>query len=105
MGNFVYLPGSHRTQVVAHYDTHDHAPEEHILCVKRGTMPIMHCNAYCPSWICEADRHQNSKMWLDSPNREQRIIMRSYESGYARTKPPASCFFPVLESRYGERRR
>ena len=48
MGNFVYLPGSHRTQVVAHCDTHDHTPEEHILCVKRGTMTIMHVQHVVP---------------------------------------------------------
>jgi hypothetical protein len=121
MGNFVYLPGSHRTQIVEQYDTHDHAPGEHILCVKRGTMTIMHCNtwhrvepnesdivrkniflAYCPSWLCEADRHQCAPEWLDTLNREQRIIMRSYESGYARTKPAAGEFPLFLDRETGE---
>ncbi len=121
MGNFVYMPGSHRTQVLEHYDTHDTVPGEHILCVKRGTMTIMHCGtwhrvepnetdtvrkniflAYCPSWICEADRHQSTPEWLETLNREQRIIMRSYDSGYARTKPPASEFPLFLDRETGE---
>ena len=111
MGNFVYMPGSHRTQYFDYYDTHESVPGEKILKVKRGTMSIMHCNtwhrvepnntdklrkniflAYCPSWVCEADRHKCSPEWLDTLNREQRIIMRSYDSGYARTKPAASEF-------------
>ena len=111
MGNFVYMPGSHRSQYFDAYDTHDSVPGEKILKVKRGTMTLMHCNtwhrvepnntdvlrkniflAYCPSWVCEADRHQCAPEWLSTLNREQRIIMRSYASGYARTKPEASEF-------------
>jgi hypothetical protein len=111
MGNFVYMPGSHRSQYFDHYDTHESVPGEKILKVKRGTMTIMHCDtwhrvepnntdvlrkniflAYCPSWVVEADRHQCSPEWLETLNREQRIIMRSYTGGYARTKPAASEF-------------
>lgn len=120
MGNFVYMPGSHRSQYFDAYDTHDSVPGEKILKVKRGTMTLMHCNtwhrvepnnsdtlrkniflAYCPSWVCEADRHQCSPEWLDSINREQRIIMRSYDSGYARTKPAASEFPLFLDRESG----
>jgi hypothetical protein len=116
MGNFVYMPGSHRSQYLDAYDTHDSVPGERVLKVKRGTMTMMHCNtwhrvepnntdvlrkniflAYCPSWVCEADRHQCSPEWLETLNREQRIIMRSYDSGYARTKPAASEFPLFLE--------
>ncbi|MCZ6633988.1 MAG: phytanoyl-CoA dioxygenase family protein [bacterium] len=111
MGNFVYMPGSHKGQYFDFYDTHDNVPGEKILCPRRGTMTFMHCStwhrvapnntdtvrkniflAYCPSWVCEADRHQCSPYWLDTLNREQRIIMRSYGTGYARTKPAASEF-------------
>lgn len=120
MGNFVYLPGSHRSQVLKHYDTHDSVPGERILCVKRGTMTLMHCGtwhrvepnetdvmrkniflAYCPSWICEADRHKCDPAWLCTLNREQRIIMRSYDSGYARTKPPGDDFPLFLDRETG----
>ena len=117
MGNFVYMPGSHKGQYFDFYDTHDSVPGEKILCPKRGTMTFMHCNtwhrvapnntdtvrkniflAYCPSWVCEADRHQCSPDWLATLNREQRILMRSYNSGYARTKP-ASSEFPLFLDR------
>lgn len=120
MGNFVYLPGSHRSQYMDAYDTHDSVPGEKILKVRRGTMTLMHCNtwhrvepnhsdvlrkniflAYCPSWICEADRHQCSPEWLETLNREQRIIMRSYSGGYARTKPAASEFPLFLDREDG----
>lgn len=119
MGNFVYMPGSHRSQYFDYYDTHESVPGEKILTVKKGTMTLMHCNtwhrvepnntdqvrkniflAYCPSWVCEADRHQCSPEWLETLNREQRIIMRSYEGGYARTKPAAS-EFPLFLDREG----
>ncbi len=79
------------------------------MCIPRGTITLMHCNlwhrvepnesdvlrkniflAYCPSWVCEADRHQSSPQWLETLNREQRIIMRSYDYGYDRAKPKAS---------------
>ena len=109
MGNFVYMPGSHRTHYLRGYDTHESLPGERILTLKAGTMTLMHASlwhrvepnlsdvvrkniflAYCPSWICEADRHRSNDAWLKTLNREQRIIMRSYSSPYARTKPPES---------------
>lgn len=121
MGNFVCMPGSHRQQYFDHYDTHDSVPGEMILKVPKGTMTLMHCNtwhrvepnhsdvvrkniflAYCPSWVCEADRHQSDPDWLASLNREQRIIMRSYTGGYARTKPPAEDFPLFLDRETGE---
>jgi hypothetical protein len=111
MGNFVYMPGSHKSQEMDAYTTHESVSGERILCCKRGTMTMMHCGtwhrvepnesdtvrkniflAYCPSWVCEADRHQSSPEWLATLNREQRIIMRSYTHGYDRTKPPADDF-------------
>lgn len=120
MGNFVCMPGSHRSQVFDSYDTHESVPGEKIFSVRKGTMTLMHCNtwhrvepnetdvvrkniflAYCPSWICEADRHQSSPEWLETLNREQRIIMRSYPKGYGRTKPPAEDFPLFLDRETG----
>ncbi|MBM3215566.1 phytanoyl-CoA dioxygenase family protein [Candidatus Poribacteria bacterium] len=108
MGNFVYLPGSHRSQTMPAYTTHESVPGEKVLCCRAGTITLMHCNvwhrvepndsdavrkniflAYCPSWVCEADRLKSSDEWLGTLNREQRIIMRAYGHAYARTKPPA----------------
>lgn len=120
MGNFVCMPGSHRSQYFERYDTHDSVPGEKVLCCPRGTMTLMHCGtwhrvepnesdvvrkniflAYCPSWVCEADRHQSSPEWLKTLNREQRIIMRSYAGGYDRTKPPAEDFPLFLDRETG----
>ena len=42
MGNFVYLPGSQRSQYLSGYDTHDSLPGEKVLCVPKGSMTIMH---------------------------------------------------------------
>ena len=120
MGTFVYMPGSHRAQYFEQYTTHESVPGEKTLRVPRGTMTLTHCNtwhrvepnesdvtrkniflAYCPSWVCEADRHQSSPQWLETLNREQRIMMRSYSNGYARTKPPAEDFPLFLERETG----
>ena len=57
--------------------------------------------AYCPSWICDADRHRSDPEWLQTLNREQRIIMRSYEKGYDRTKPPKEDFPLFLDRESG----
>jgi hypothetical protein len=107
MGNFVYVPGSHRTQYIEGYDTHDSVPGERVVTLRAGTMTLMHASlwhrvepndsdvtrknifyAYCPSWVCEGDRHRSSPEWLAGLTREQRIIMRGYDGAYARTKPP-----------------
>ncbi|HIB88865.1 TPA: hypothetical protein EYO57_16990 [Candidatus Poribacteria bacterium] len=119
MGNFVCMPGSHRQQYFEGYRTHESMLDEKILCCKAGTMTIMHCGtwhrvepnesdvvrkniflAYCPSWVCEADRVQCDSEWLETLNREQRIIMRS-RHGYARTKPPKADFPLFLERETG----
>ena len=111
MGNLVVLPGSHRKQYMDAYDTHESIEGEHILQVKKGTMTVMHSSiwhrvepneqdvtryniflAYCPSWITAADRIQSDPEWLKTLNREQRIIMRSYQHGYHRAKPPLEEF-------------
>ena len=119
MGNFVCMPGSHRQQYLDGYTTHESMPGEKILRCRAGTMTIMHCGlwhrvepnesdvvrkniflAYCPSWICEADRVQCDPEWLGTLNREQRIIMRSHD-GYGRTKPPKGDFPLFLDRETG----
>jgi len=111
MGNFVYMPGSHRTEYLDQYDTHEPAPGEKVLEVRAGTMTIMYHSlwhrvepnesdvtrmnlflAYCPSWITPSDRYQSDPEWLGTLTREQRIIMRSYAHPYSNAKPPASDF-------------
>lgn len=111
MGNLVVLPGSHRKQYLDAYDTHDSLPSEMILKPRRGTMTVMHSSiwhrvepnfsqvtrknffiAYCPSWLTAADRITSDPDWLATVNREQRIIMRSYDHGYHHAKPPLSEF-------------
>jgi hypothetical protein len=120
MGNLVILPRSHRNQYLAQYDTYDSIPGEKILCLRKGTMTIMHCGlwhrvevnksgierrnifvAYCPSWITEADRFGSNTQWLETLTRERRIIMRSYSYGYDRTKPPARDFPLFLDRETG----
>jgi hypothetical protein len=107
MGNLTVLPGSHRSQYCPHYDTHESADGEHVLCVKAGTMTLMHANtwhrveanesdvvrkniflSYSPSWIVPEDRYTNDPAWLSTLTREQRIVMRSYSHPYDNTKPP-----------------
>mgnify|MGYP000353380170 CR=1 FL=1 len=122
MGNLVVLPGSHRKQTMDAYDTHEKVKGQHVLKVKRGTMTIMHSNiwhqvqannsdvtrknifiAYCPAWLTNADRHNSDPAWLETLNREQRIIMRSYDHAYSNAKPPAS-EFPLFLNRDGSDR-
>jgi hypothetical protein len=111
MGNLVYVPGSHRQQYFDAYDTHEEVAGEEFLCVRRGSLTLMDCAlwhrtasndsditrmnlylGYCPSWIPSADRNMSDPAWLATLNREQRIIMRSYEKAYTHAKPPAEDF-------------
>ena len=120
-GNFVCMPGSHRSQYFEGYAKHTSMPGEKILCCPKGTMTIMHCGlwhrvepnesdavrknifiAYCPSWLCEADRLECDPDWLKTLNREQRIIMRSYTHGYVRSKPPKEDFPLFLDRDTGQ---
>lgn len=111
MGNLVVYPGSHRSQRFDAYTRPTALEGELPVCVKAGTMMLIHCNlfhrvmdndssvtrynlfyTYCPSWVCEADRLNCDEAWLRTLTREQRIIMRSYRHPYDRTKPPADDF-------------
>ena len=120
MGNLVVLPGSHRQQYMDEYDTHNSVPGEMVVCPRKGTMTVMHSSiwhrvepnesdvvrynifvAYCPSWVTPADRFHSSPKWLETLNREQRIIMRSYNHAYHNAKPPASEFPLFLDRETG----
>jgi len=111
MGNLVVMTGSHRKQYMDSYDTHESILGEKIVCVPKGMMTVMHSSiwhrvepnesditrynifmAYCPAWVTPADRLQSDPKWLKTLNREQRIIMRSYNQAYYNAKPPASEF-------------
>ncbi|MGF1453031.1 MAG: phytanoyl-CoA dioxygenase family protein [Opitutales bacterium] len=120
MGNFVGIPGSHRTQYCDGYDTHETMPGQMVLQVPRGTMTIMNSNlwhmvqpnqsdvtrlnfflAYCPSWITPSDRFHSDPEWLQTLNREQRILMRSYHHAYDNAKPKPSEFPLFLDRETG----
>lgn len=120
MGNLVFVPGSHRQQYFDAYDTDEHVSGEVTLCVPRGAMTLMNCAlwhrtspnfsvvtrmnlylGYCPSWIPTADRTVSNAAWLSTLNREQRIIMRSYEKAYSHAKPPFEDFPLFLDRETG----
>ena len=120
MGNLVVLPGSHREQYVDEYDSHQPIAGEQIVRVRKGTMTLMHSSiwhrvepndsesvrknifyAYCPAWVTSADRVLSDPDWLETLNREQRIIMRSYSNAYSNAKPPASEFPLFLDRETG----
>ncbi len=107
MGNLVILPGSHRQQYNDIYDTHESVPGELIVCVPKGSVILLNASTwhrvdandsdvvrknifltYAPSWISPQDRYQSDPEWLETLNREQRIIMRSYPYPYANARPP-----------------
>lgn len=123
MGNLVVRPTSHRQQYFDGYDTHEPAADEHIVCVKAGTMTLLHCNVwhrvdpneshvtrknlfytYCPSWISNQDRWHSDPAWLATLSREQRIIMRSYDEAYDWCKPKPDQFPLFLDRDTGEDR-
>jgi len=123
MGNLTVIPGSQREQYNDHYDTHESDPREQVVCVKRGTMTVMHSSiwhrvepnqsevtrknvfvAYCPAWITNSDRLTSDPDWLATLNREQRIIMRSYTHAYDNAKPPGSEFPLFLDRETGSDR-
>ena len=120
MGNFVYLPGSHHQQYLDAFDTHDTLEGEAVTNIKAGTMTLMH-NAlwhrvqennsdvirknifvtYCPSWIVSGDRHRSKPEFLETLNREQRILMRDYWSPYLAVLTPEEDFPMYLDRETG----
>ena len=123
MGNFVYMPGSHREQYQPYYDTHESVEGEVIVTCKAGTITLLH-NAtwhrvepndsdvvrkncfytYSPSWVCNQDRWHSDEGWLSRQTRERRILMRSYDDPYGWAKPRADQFPLYLDRETGEDR-
>jgi ectoine hydroxylase-related dioxygenase (phytanoyl-CoA dioxygenase family) len=120
MGNLVYLPGSHRCHYFDAYDTSEPVEGEEQLLVRSGSLTLMNCAlwlrtapnnssitrmnlylGYCPSWIPTTDRTVSDPKWLAGLNREQRIIMRSYEKAYSHAKPPVEDFPLFLDRETG----
>ena len=65
------------------------------------TLPECRDGAYCPAWVTSHDRVLSDPEWLESLNREQRIIMRSYDQAYQNAKPPAADFPLFLDRETG----
>ena len=120
MGNLAYVPGSHRQQYFDAYDTDEPVTGEEQLIVRSGSLTLMNCAlwhrtvpndgatsrmnlylGYCPSWIPTADRTLSDPAWIAGLNREQRIIMRSYEQAYSHAKPPPEDFPLFLDRQTG----
>lgn len=120
MGNMVVLPGSQHSQYLDEFYSPQPIPGERPLVFPRGTVTVMqsrvwhrvHPNlsdvtrknlflAYSPAWLVSEDRHGSNPEWLETLNREQRIIMRSYDKAYFNHRPPASEFPLFLDRETG----
>ena len=120
MGNFVYMPGSHREQYFDAYQKNDSVAGEEVLCVKAGTLTVYNGNlwhrveandtdiarknvfvSYCPSWVTAGDHASSDPAWLATLTREQRIIMRSYPVQHAYENPDAEDFPLFLDRETG----
>ena len=108
MGCLMVIPGSHRTEMIDTYTTHDPRADEVPIAVRRGTITVMHHAlwhrvepntsdvvrenvyvAYSPSWLQAADRVVTDPDWAASLPRAARIVMRAYQSPYEYAKPGA----------------
>jgi hypothetical protein len=107
MGNLVYLPGSHRADYDAEHAGIGDVPGQRALQCKAGTITIAHAStwhrvdgnlsdttrvtiflSYAPSWV--TGYYSSDEQWLNTLSREQRIIMRPYDSDKEQfTRPPA----------------
>ena len=111
MGNMLILPRSQQFQYLPEFYSSAPIPGQRALCFPKGTMTIMQSRvwhrvqpnlsdvtrknifiAYCPAWLVSEDRTHSDPEWLMTLNREQRIIMRSYEKAYHNHRPPAADF-------------
>jgi len=105
MGNYVYVPGSHKPEYTAEHSSLDDVPGQRIICGEAGTLTVAHANVwhridannsdktritifltYAPSWL--AGYYDYPESWLDTLNREQRILIRPYKDGEEFIRPP-----------------
>ncbi len=105
MGNYVYVPGSHKADYdLEHSGTGDALGQE-VICGSAGTLTVAHANVwhridpnqsdrtritifltYAPSWL--ANYYSYPEDLLARMTREQRIILRPYEDGEDFVRPP-----------------
>lgn len=109
MGNMLILPGSQNRQYLDEFYSSEYIEGQRPLVFGRGTITVMQSRvwhrvqpnlsdvtrkniflAYCPAWLASEDRLNSNPEWLATLNREQRIIMRSYDTAYFNHRPPAS---------------
>lgn len=120
MGNLIFLRGSHRVRHLPEYRSHLAVKNEERLKVSAGTMILMfeglwhrvdenlspstRINVfyeYGPSWITATDRWRSNLTWLETLNRERRILMRDCEFPNSLIKPPAADL-PLFDLRENE---
>jgi hypothetical protein len=105
MGNYVYVPGSHRESYEEEHSGNGFSSQQRVICGNAGTLSIAHANVwhridpnesdrtritifltYAPSWL--NGYYEYPKDWLEGLNREQRIIVRPYTDGENFIRPP-----------------
>jgi hypothetical protein len=107
MGNFVFVPGSHRSDYAHEHWGREPLPGQRVFTCERGTIAIMSGDlwhrveanesdavrqnvfvSYAPSWV--HGYYDPDPAWLETLEREQRIIMRPYrDSQKYYSRPPA----------------
>jgi hypothetical protein len=107
MGNYVYVPGSHRDVYEQEHSGVGEVQGQEVICGKAGTMTVAHANVwhridpnlsdrtritifltYAPSWL--ANYYSYPEELLKQLSREQRIILRPYTDGEDFVRPPKS---------------
>lgn len=105
MGNYVYLPGSHKPDYGLEHSGTGDVPGQEVICGKAGMLTVAHANVwhridpnlsdrtritifltYAPSWL--ANYYTYPGELLERLSREQRIILRPYSDGEDFVRPP-----------------
>jgi hypothetical protein len=105
MGNYVYVPRSHRADYPGEHGGIGDVPGQRTLTGPAGTMTVAHSSlwhridanrsdrtritlflTYAPSWL--AGYYEYPRDWMDGLGREQRIILRAYTDGEEFIRPP-----------------
>lgn len=105
MGNYVYVPGSHKPDYDVEHSGNGQVAGQEVVCGSSGTLTVAHANiwhridpnhsdrtritiflTYAPSWL--ANYYSYPDELLDRLTREQRIILRPYSDGEDFVRPP-----------------
>jgi hypothetical protein len=105
MGNYVYVPGSHKSDYEPEHSGNGEVADQEVICGSAGTLTVAHANVwhriapnlsdrtritifltYAPSWL--ANYYSYPDELLSQLNREQRIILRPYSDGEDFVRPP-----------------